>query len=159
MKTLLTCVLLLAFNCASAQKGTISWNDLERLTAMDLAAFEKEMERMGFSPDTKSNKNTTECATLGYLGEVTANGDRNKAATTRCSDGMRTVSYYTTSEADITKMKDAATASGFKLKPGPGTASDAGAYTRDGKQMRTDRSVANGVSYYTISYSGSWPLK
>lgn len=151
MTLLLTCILSLACASAFAQKGTLSWAALDRLASLDLSKFEKEIADMGFRPDSQGNKNTSGCTTLAYLG-----GEINKASTMRCSNGMRTVSFSTGDATIFQEMKDAALAEGFK--PQPTDASGTGQlYVRDDKQLRTDSQMNNGVAYYVVAYSGSWP--
>ncbi|MBK9196564.1 MAG: hypothetical protein IPO17_16590 [Flavobacteriales bacterium] len=158
MKNLLTCLFVFAATCASAQKSPLSWGDLERLAALDLSGFEKEVEDMGLTPHRPDNTSTPECVTLVYLGATTANGSRNKLSTMRCSDGLRTVAFNTADEETYKKVKEAAIAKGFKLQAAEaGAPADVQVHTHDGKQMRTDRSVVNGTTYFVISLSGTWP--
>ncbi|MFZ1688029.1 MAG: hypothetical protein WAU70_11435 [Flavobacteriales bacterium] len=156
MKILLTCILLLPFTPASAQDGTLTWSDVERLTALDLSDFEKEIEGLGFRPDVKGNTNNAQCATLAYLAGRPAGKVGNRISTMRCNNGMRTLSFSTPDEAAFKKMMDAAAAEGFKLQPAA-AGTQAQVFAHDGKQMRTDRSTREGVTFFTISHSGNWP--
>ncbi|MEO8066862.1 MAG: hypothetical protein ABI599_04135 [Flavobacteriales bacterium] len=144
MKTLLTSVTLLLSFWATAQKGTLSWSDLDHLVGMELSAFEKEIAGMGFTP-AAPGATSSECVSLVYTGAAIASyAGRTKATTMRCNNGRRTLSFSTPDEAHFKKMKDDA-------------AAQLTAAGNSEKQMQTDRVVEKGIAYFTISISGNWP--